>query len=218
MSSSLGSIPMAKTSIKRKDPMAHGMRLISPVARSSLWRVIVSVLVFPVAIVALTDPIRVLDYYNDLRTVTVHPSRLGLYSCDGDSAAELTDVASVQNARCVQLKAAQIEGRITYHQSEPAFEHLARLVNAEREVKLWYSSRPVRTLFTSLGTLRAVREGETYHVDIVNTLLHRHRVAAQSAMLGAAILLGVIPVLMWRPVATYLNRYRSREPQQASRP
>jgi hypothetical protein len=172
-------------------------------------------LIFPVAVAAVTDPIRVLDYYDALETVTVQPGHVRLYRCNRGS--ELTEGAMVRSSSCIRIEAPEIEGTITYLQSEPAFHHLARLLNADQEVKLWYSRRPVRTLFTPLGTLRAAREGEVYHVDVVNTLLHRHRVAAQSAMVGAGLLLLVIPFLMFKPVASYLRRYRARAGQARSR-
>lgn len=174
-----------------------------------------SILLFLPAVVGVTDPFRVLDYYDDLHTVVAAPEQIRLYACDraggsGDPR-NLTDEAAVRDADCVRVHVPNAEGRITYYRFEPAFPQLAKLLRADEPVKIWYSRAAVRTLFTRLGTLRAVREGEVYHVDIVNTLLHRHRVAAQSALVGAVVLFVVIPALLRRPVRSYLRRYRGRD-------
>jgi hypothetical protein len=186
-------------------------------------RIVLALGAFAAGIYAVTTGLRVLDYFEDLHRVSVAAADLRYVAC-GDGGHEVSR-EGVTETSCVRLvvpaaghvdtetaDAAAPEGvpPITYYASDPAFDDLAEVPPSGVPITLWYSRREPRTLTGPLGSLRALRAGEHYYIDIINTYLSRRRAAVQSEVIGIVLLLVVVPSLVWRPVQSSRPIARAR--------
>lgn len=186
-------------------------------------RIVLALGAFAVGVYAVSTGLRVLDYFEDLHRVSVAAADLRYVAC-GDSGHEFSR-KGVTEASCVRLAVPAvgppgIEGadavapgdapEITYYAHDPAFDDLADVPPSGVPVTLWYSRREPRTLTGPLGSLRALRAGEHYYIDIINTFLSRRRAAAQSEVVGVVLLFVVVPSLLWRPIRAWRPIARAR--------
>lgn len=186
-------------------------------------RIVLALCGFAVGIYAVSTGLRVLDYFEDLHRVTVSASDLSYVAC-GDGGDELSR-KGVTEANCVRLvvpeanyqdteyadaPALEKAPAITFYAHDPAFDDLADVPPSGVPVTLWYSRREPRTLTGSLGSLRALRAGGHYYIDIVNTYLSRRRAAVQSEVVGVVLLFVVVPSLLWRPIRAWRPLARAR--------
>ena len=186
-------------------------------------RIVLALLAFVVGIYAVTTGLRVLDYFEDLHRVSVAAADLRYVACgDGGDEVSREGVTKLSCVRLVVPAAAAREGEtagtttseevpaITYYAHDPAFDDLADVPPSGVPVTLWYSRREPRTLTGPLGSLRALRAGEHYYIDIINTFLSRRRAAAQSEVVGVVLLFVVVPSLLWRPIYAWRPIARAR--------
>jgi hypothetical protein len=186
-------------------------------------RIVLALGAFAVGVYAVSTGLRVLDYFEDLHRVSVAAADLRYVAC-GDGGDELSR-QSVTEASCVRLVVPEADHRdtenadevapeevsaITYYAHDPAFADLADVPPSGVPVTLWYSRREPRTLTGPLGSLRALRAGEHYYIDIINTFLSRRRAAAQSEVVGVVLLFVVVPSLLWRPIRAWRPIARAR--------
>jgi hypothetical protein len=195
-------------------------------------RILLALGAFAAGVYAVTTGLRVLDYFEDLHTVSVAASDLRYVAC-GDGGDEVSR-EGVTEASCVRLvlpAAAAREAKtagtaaseelpvITYYAHDAAFDDLAEVPASGARVTVWYSRREPRTLTGPLGSLRALRAGEHYYIDIINTYLSRRRAAAQSELVGVVLLFVVVPSLLWRPMQAWrpIARVRRISDQRSGR-
>jgi hypothetical protein len=186
-------------------------------------RILLALGAFAAGVYAVTTGLRVLDYFEDLHTVSVAAADLRYVAC-GDGGGEVSR-EGVTEASCVRLvlpAAAAREAKtagtaaseelpvITYYAHDAAFDDLAEVPASGARVTVWYSRREPRTLTGPLGSLRALRAGEHYYIDIINTYLSRRRAAAQSELVGVVLLFVVVPSLLWRPMQAWRPIARAR--------
>ena len=197
-------------------------------------RILLALGAFAAGVYAVTTGLRVLDYFEDLHSVSVAAADLHYVAC-GEAQAGVGSEASgesrrlsregVTEASCVRLVVPAAAAReaatagtsaseklpaITYYAHDPAFDDLADVPPSGVPVTLWYSRREPRTLTGALGSLRALRAGEHYYIDIINTYLSRRRAAAQSEVIGVVLLFVVVPSLLWRPIQAWRPIARAR--------
>ena len=168
-------------------------------------QLITALALLPIGVIAFTAGAGTLVYPHNLQRITAQANEWTLRSCDGSEIAARSTPADIDCLQVVPIDDKDRQVDITYYSHEPKFDLLLQVDGSGEELTIWYAPRESTVLFTRLGTLRAARLGTEYLVDTVSTFLERRRLGARSTTLGLFILFVLIPALLWRPTAQYLQ-------------